>query len=219
MEAAARHVASVPERRPGKPRTMSTAEGASYGTTGTIVMSRQTPFSAVIAGCDAVHGVPPGGHRFGSGRHRSVRRRARLPVVPTCRLHRGRGRPRTTLRRASSTTRDEPHADADKYRRLHVIIGDANLAETSTYLKVGTTALVPRRHRGGPRVRHRSERSRAGPSRARGPRDQPGSVVAGHRRAGRRAGADGSGAAAHLPGSGGRPAGPSTDPRPGQPMS
>ncbi|MGH3923565.1 MAG: proteasome accessory factor PafA2 family protein, partial [Pseudonocardiaceae bacterium] len=39
-------------------------------------------------------------------------------------------------------TRDEPHADADKYRRLHVIIGDANLAEYSTYLKVGTTALV-----------------------------------------------------------------------------
>src|SRR4029079_17998576 len=34
------------------------------------------------------------------------------------------------------------HADADKYRRLHVIIGDANLAEMSTYLKVGTTALV-----------------------------------------------------------------------------
>jgi proteasome accessory factor A len=39
-------------------------------------------------------------------------------------------------------TRDEPHADADQYRRLHVIIGDANMSEISTYLKVGTTALV-----------------------------------------------------------------------------
>src|SRR2546421_638044 len=39
-------------------------------------------------------------------------------------------------------TRDEPHADPEKYRRLHVIIGDANLSEVSTYLKVGTTALV-----------------------------------------------------------------------------
>jgi proteasome accessory factor A len=48
----------------------------------------------------------------------------------------------TTLKRGIINTRDEPHADADKYRRLHVIIGDANLAETSTYLKVGTTALV-----------------------------------------------------------------------------
>ncbi|MCC5698014.1 proteasome accessory factor PafA2 family protein, partial [Klebsiella pneumoniae] len=35
-----------------------------------------------------------------------------------------------------------PHADADKSRRLHVIIGDANLAETATYLKLGSTALV-----------------------------------------------------------------------------
>jgi proteasome accessory factor A len=48
----------------------------------------------------------------------------------------------TTLKRGIINTRDEPHADADKYRRLHVIIGDANLAELSTYLKVGTTSLV-----------------------------------------------------------------------------
>jgi proteasome accessory factor A len=39
-------------------------------------------------------------------------------------------------------TRDEPHADPAKYRRLHVIVGDANMAELSTYLKVGTMALV-----------------------------------------------------------------------------
>ena len=48
----------------------------------------------------------------------------------------------TTLKRPIINTRDEPHADPAKYRRLHVIIGDANLAEVSTYLKVGTTALV-----------------------------------------------------------------------------
>ena len=48
----------------------------------------------------------------------------------------------TTLKRGIINTRDEPHADADKYRRLHCIIGDANLAEMATYLKVGTTALV-----------------------------------------------------------------------------
>ena len=39
-------------------------------------------------------------------------------------------------------TRDEPHADAAKYRRFHVIVGDANLSPFATYLKVGTTALV-----------------------------------------------------------------------------
>ena len=43
----------------------------------------------------------------------------------------------TTLKRPIINTRDEPHADPEKYRRLHVILGDANLAEISTYLKVG----------------------------------------------------------------------------------
>lgn len=48
----------------------------------------------------------------------------------------------TTLKRPIVNTRDEPHADAAKYRRLHVIIGDANMSEVATYLKVGTTAIV-----------------------------------------------------------------------------
>src|SRR6201982_2518892 len=48
----------------------------------------------------------------------------------------------TTLKRPIVNTRDEPHADADRYRRLHVILGDANLSEISTFLKVGTTALI-----------------------------------------------------------------------------
>ncbi|WP_135850095.1 depupylase/deamidase Dop [Serinibacter arcticus] len=48
----------------------------------------------------------------------------------------------TTLRRPIINTRDEPHADAGRFRRLHVIIGDANCFETATYLKLGTTSLV-----------------------------------------------------------------------------
>lgn len=48
----------------------------------------------------------------------------------------------TTLRRPIVNTRDEPHADRSRWRRLHVIIGDANCAEVSTYLKVGATSLV-----------------------------------------------------------------------------
>ncbi len=48
----------------------------------------------------------------------------------------------TTLKRPIINTRDEPHADPERYRRLHVILGDANLSEISTYLKVGTTSLV-----------------------------------------------------------------------------
>jgi proteasome accessory factor A len=48
----------------------------------------------------------------------------------------------TTLKRPIINTRDEPHADPEKYRRLHCIIGDANMSEVATFLKVGTTALV-----------------------------------------------------------------------------
>ena len=48
----------------------------------------------------------------------------------------------TTLKRPIVNTRDEPHADPQRYRRLHVIVGDANLSEVATFLKVGTTALV-----------------------------------------------------------------------------
>jgi proteasome accessory factor A len=48
----------------------------------------------------------------------------------------------TTLKRPIVNTRDEPHSDPQKYRRLHVIVGDANLSEVATFLKVGTTAIV-----------------------------------------------------------------------------
>ncbi|MEY3506189.1 MAG: Pup deamidase [Actinomycetota bacterium] len=48
----------------------------------------------------------------------------------------------TTIRRPIVNTRDEPHCDAERWRRLHVIAGDANMSEVATYLKLGTTALV-----------------------------------------------------------------------------
>lgn len=48
----------------------------------------------------------------------------------------------TTLKRPIVNTRDEPHCDPQKYRRLHVIVGDANMSEKATFLKVGTTAIV-----------------------------------------------------------------------------
>lgn len=50
----------------------------------------------------------------------------------------------TTRSRPIINTRDEPHADAEKYRRLHVIVGDSNMSEYTTFLKVGTTAIMLR---------------------------------------------------------------------------
>ncbi|MGH2786658.1 MAG: depupylase/deamidase Dop [Actinomycetota bacterium] len=48
----------------------------------------------------------------------------------------------TTFKRPIINTRDEPHADPERYRRLHVIVGDANMSEIATYLKVGTTSII-----------------------------------------------------------------------------
>jgi proteasome accessory factor A len=50
----------------------------------------------------------------------------------------------TTRSRPIINTRDEPHADADRYRRLHVIVGDSNMSEYTTFMKIGITDLVLR---------------------------------------------------------------------------
>jgi Pup amidohydrolase len=48
----------------------------------------------------------------------------------------------TTLKRPIINTRDEPHSDAERFRRLHVIIGDANMSQMATFVKLGSTALL-----------------------------------------------------------------------------
>ena len=48
----------------------------------------------------------------------------------------------TTSSRSIINTRDEPHADAEHYRRLHIVVGDSNMSEVATYLKIGTTAVM-----------------------------------------------------------------------------
>src|SRR6195952_4144921 len=143
MEAAARHVASVPgAAKLQLYKNNVDGKGASYGTHENYLMSRQTPFSAIIAGFTPFlvsRQVVTGSGRVGigpSGDEPGFQLSQRADYIE---VEVGL---ETTLKRGIINTRDEPHADADKYRRLHVIIGDANLSEYSTYLKVGTTALV-----------------------------------------------------------------------------
>ncbi|MBN1092687.1 Pup--protein ligase [Blastococcus sp. TML/M2B] len=59
----------------------------------------------------------------------------------------------TTRSRPIINTRDEPHADAERYRRLHVIVGDSNMSETTTLLKVAMTDLVLRMIEAGVPIR------------------------------------------------------------------
>jgi proteasome accessory factor A len=117
-------------------------KGASYGAHENYLMRRSTPFGeivkhltpffvsrAVVTGAGRV-GVGQDGREHGF----QISQRADYFEVEVGL--------ETTLKRPIINTRDEPHADPERYRRLHVIIGDANLSEISTYLKVGTTALV-----------------------------------------------------------------------------
>ncbi|QWF85448.1 depupylase/deamidase Dop [Amycolatopsis sp. CA-230715] len=143
MEEAALKAATVP----GQPalqlyKNNVDGKGASYGTHENYLMARSTPFTAVIGGLTPFfvsRQVVTGSGRVGigpQGEEAGFQLSQRSDYIE---VEVGL---ETTLKRGIINTRDEPHADADKYRRLHVIIGDANLAEYSTYLKVGTTALV-----------------------------------------------------------------------------
>src|SRR4051812_33278431 len=134
-------------RTPGAPpinlyKNNTDNKGASYGTHENYLMQRATPFADIVRHLTPFfvsRQVVTGAGRVGIGQDGrgqgfQISQRADFFEVEVGL--------ETTLKRPIINTRDEPHADAEKYRRLHVIIGDANLAEVSTYLKLGTTALV-----------------------------------------------------------------------------
>nr|WP_198348329.1 depupylase/deamidase Dop [Plantactinospora sp. KBS50] len=143
MAEASRRAATIPGSHPIHLYKNNTDnKGASYGSHENYLMRRQTPFADIVAYLTpffVTRQIVCGAGRVGIGQDGSqpgfqISQRADFFEVEVGL--------ETTLKRPIINTRDEPHADADKYRRLHVIIGDANLSEISTYLKVGTTALV-----------------------------------------------------------------------------
>ena len=140
---AARFAAMIPSTAPILLYKNNTDnKGASYGAHENYLMRRSTPFGEIVKHLTPFfvsRAVVTGAGRVGIGQDGrehgfQISQRADYFEVEVGL--------ETTLKRPIINTRDEPHADPEKYRRLHVIIGDANLAEISTYLKVGTTALV-----------------------------------------------------------------------------
>ena len=117
-------------------------KGSSYGCHENYLMRRSTPFSEIVQ-----HLIPffvsrqvvCGAGRVGIG---IDARDAGFQISQRADFFEVEVGLETTLKRPIINTRDEPHADPDKYRRLHVIIGDANMSEISTYLKLGTTSIV-----------------------------------------------------------------------------
>jgi proteasome accessory factor A len=144
MLAAARRVASMPGVNApiNLYKNNTDNKGASYGAHENYLCSRETPFASLVR-----HLVPffvtrqviCGAGRVGLGQDGKT---AGFQISQRADFFEVEVGLETTLKRPIVNTRDEPHADADRYRRLHVIIGDANLAEISTYLKVGTASLV-----------------------------------------------------------------------------
>ena len=117
-------------------------KGSSYGAHENYLMRRSTPFGDIVRHLTPFfvsRQVVCGSGRVGIGQDG---RESGFQISQRADYFEVEVGLETTLKRPIINTRDEPHADPEKYRRLHVIIGDANLAEVSTYLKVGTTALV-----------------------------------------------------------------------------
>jgi Pup amidohydrolase len=143
MLAASHHAASLPNSRPILLYKNNTDnKGASYGAHENYLMSRRTPFAEIVRHLTPFfvsRQVICGSGRVGIGQDGASHGFQLSQRADYFEVEVGL---ETTLKRPIINTRDEPHADPDKYRRLHVIIGDANLSEISTYLKVGTTALV-----------------------------------------------------------------------------
>jgi Pup amidohydrolase len=117
-------------------------KGASYGCHENYLMNRATPFADIVRHLTPFfvsRQVVCGAGRVGRG---ADGREEGFQVSQRADFFEVEVGLETTLKRPIINTRDEPHADPDKYRRLHVIIGDANMSEISTYLKLGSTALV-----------------------------------------------------------------------------
>ena len=123
----------------------SDRKGNSYGTHENYLMDRAVPFSKIVA-----HVMPhfitrqiyTGAGKVGTEAAGLTSAEVPYQLTQRADFFEEEVGLETTLKRPIVNTRDEPHADAQKYRRLHVIVGDANLSEVATFLKVGTTAVV-----------------------------------------------------------------------------
>ncbi len=123
----------------------SDGKGNSYGTHENYLMDRAAPFAGVVR-----HVMPhfvsrqvyTGAGKVGCEATGSTRESVGFQLTQRADFFEEEVGLETTLNRPIVNTRDEPHCNSQKYRRLHVITGDANLSEIATLLKVGTTALV-----------------------------------------------------------------------------
>jgi proteasome accessory factor PafA2 len=134
--------ASPPEQRILIYKNNTDSKGNSYGTHENYLMDRRCPFTRIVQ-----HLMPflvtrqifTGAGKVGSENNLEY---TEYQVSQRADFLETEVGLETMHSRPIINTRDEPHADPEKYRRLHVIVGDANMSEVANYLKVGTTAIV-----------------------------------------------------------------------------
>jgi proteasome accessory factor A len=147
LEVAARRAAGLVADNPGPSRIVITknntdGKGAAYGMHENYIVDRRVPFGQLVRQIipffvtrQLMVGAGRLGNEFGLDNvPYQISQRADFFEVEVGL--------ETTLKRPIVNTRDEPHADPERFRRLHVIIGDANMSEICTFLKLGSSALV-----------------------------------------------------------------------------
>ena len=120
-------------------------KGNSYGCHENYLVDRSTPFARIVRDLTpffVTRQVFSGSGKVGTEGPRSQDRAVGYQLSQRADFFEAEVGLETTLKRPIINTRDEPHADPEKYRRLHCIIGDANMSEAATFLKVGTTGIV-----------------------------------------------------------------------------
>jgi proteasome accessory factor PafA2 len=143
----ARAVANAQKLLPEGQRMMihknnSDGKGNSYGAHENYLISRKLPFGEIVRHMTAffvTRQIFTGSGKVGA---ENGRPRVDYQISQRADFFEEEVGLETTLKRPIINTRDEPHADPAKYRRLHVIIGDANLSEVQTFLKLGATAAM-----------------------------------------------------------------------------
>lgn len=123
----------------------SDGKGNSYGTHENYLMSRETPFGDIVRDLTPFfvsRQIFTGAGKVGREGEWDDGQDPVYQLTQRADFFEAQVGLETTLKRPIINTRDEPHADPTKYRRLHVIVGDANMMEVATYLKVGTTSIL-----------------------------------------------------------------------------
>ncbi|HLF61363.1 MAG TPA: depupylase/deamidase Dop [Acidimicrobiia bacterium] len=142
MQAAAAAATNVSGKKVSLYKNNSDGKGNSYGAHENYLLSRETPFGEVIRYATTFlvsRQIFTGAGKVGSENDRPA---VDFQITQRADFFEEEVGLETTLKRPIINTRDEPHGDPSKYRRLHVIIGDANLSEVQNFLKMGTTALM-----------------------------------------------------------------------------